>query len=92
MCCIFLFSFTLCVRRQARFMVLPVTLTGCIIDSLPVLLLYPTLVIRFIIRHTLHLPTGTHIPNCMYTFFGLRTEDWSLACILRGVKFFWIQP
>lgn len=54
-------------------MVLPVTLTGCNIDSLPVLLLYPTLVVRFIIRHTLHLPTGTLIPNCMYTLFGSRT-------------------
>jgi hypothetical protein len=54
-------------------MVLPVTLTGCIIGSLPVLLLYPTLVVRFIIRHTLHLPTGTLILNCTYTLFGLLT-------------------
>jgi ABC-type spermidine/putrescine transport system permease subunit I len=69
-------------------MVLPVTLTGCIIGSLPVLLLYPTLVVRFIIRHTLHLPTGTLIPNCMYTLFGLHCEDWSLACS-AGLIFFW---
>lgn len=74
-------------------MVLPVTLTGCIIYSLPVLLLYPTLVVRSIIRHTLHLPTGTLIPNCMYTLLGVLTvEDRSLGT-LRGVKsFFGAQP
>ena len=72
-------------------MVLPVTLTGCIIGFLLVLLLYPTLVVRFIIRHTLHLPTSKLIPNCMYILLGVaHCEDWSLvwAWILRGVKFF----
>jgi hypothetical protein len=69
-------------------MVLPVTLTGCIIGSLPVLLLYPTLVVRFIIRHTLHLPTGTLILNCTYTLFGLLTMRIGPWPALRGVKFF----
>ena len=78
-------------------MVLPVTLTGCIIGSLLVLLLYPTLVVRFIIRrYTLHLPTGNTDPQLhVYSPWSAHctvqySEDWSLAWawILRGVKFF----
>ncbi len=71
-------------------MVLPVTLTGCIICSLPVLLLYPTLVVRSIIRHTLHLPTGTLIPNYMYILLGVRTVTIAWTWTLRGVKFFFL--
>src|SRR6266404_8399064 len=40
-CCICLFLFMDCVSRQARLMVLPVTVVGCIICTLPILLLYP---------------------------------------------------
>jgi hypothetical protein len=77
-------------------MVLPVTLAGCSIFSLLVLLLYPTLVVRFTIRHTLHLPTGTLIVNCMYTLLGVRTvkpmKIGRVAWTLRGGFFFGTQP
>jgi hypothetical protein len=43
-------------------MVLPVSMNGCIICSPSVLVLYPypTLVVHFISRHTLHLQIRTH--------------------------------
>ncbi len=41
-------------------MVLPVSMNRCIICSLSVLVLYPTLVVRSISRHTLYLQPRTH--------------------------------
>jgi hypothetical protein len=52
--------FTHSIHRQARIVVLPVSMNWCIIRSLSVLVLYPTLVVRSIGRHTLYLQTRTH--------------------------------
>lgn len=57
---------THCIYSQARIMVFPVSMNGCIICSLSVLVLYPTLVVRSIGRHTLYLETRTSPNACAY--------------------------
>lgn len=84
---------THCICRQARLMVFPVSMNGCIICSLPVLVLYPTLVVRSSGRHTLYLQTRTHSsPMHVHTMKAMSREAVDVRTF-RGVKFFFsTQP
>lgn len=86
---------THCVYSQARIMVFPVSMNGCVICSLPVLVLYQTLVVRSIGRHTLYLETRA--PSCPNPNACAYNETISRRVVdvrtFRGVKFFFsIQP
>jgi len=78
------------VYRQARIVVLPVSMNGYIICSLSVLVLYPTLVVRSITRPTLHPQTRTHSfpPNAMLNGSESGTKKADVVRTFRGVKFF----
>jgi hypothetical protein len=76
-------------------MVFPVSMNGCVICSLSVLVLYPTLVVRSIGRHTLYLQTRTHSsPNaCAYNEAEAKSREVVDVRTFRGVKFFFsMQP
>jgi hypothetical protein len=83
---------THCDHRQARIMVFPVSMNGCIICCLSVLVLYPTLVVRSIGRHTLYLQTRTYTsPMHVHTMKLKRYQDCRRrddVRTFRGVEFF----
>jgi hypothetical protein len=71
-------------------MVFPVSMNGCIICSLSVLVLYPTLVVRSISRHTLYLQTRTHTSRnaCAYNESEAISREPSTFGQSAGLNFF----
>ena len=82
------------IYSQARIMVFPVSMNGCIICSLSVLVLYPTLVVRSISYHTLYLDSyALHSsPMHVHRMKAISREAVEVRTF-RGAKFFFsTQP
>lgn len=78
-------------------MVLPVSMNRCIICFLSVLILYPTLVVRSISRHTLYLQPRTHSSPTHVHLMDMDLKQFENRSRLSGHSaglnfFFGIQP